>query len=90
MGRFFYKNFRMAMPLFAVGYGGVLPWPSRVPLTFVIGAPIALPKPDAHGVARATDIERTHAEYYVRIERMFEKHKAASGFPNLKLTFKHD
>lgn len=90
MGRFFYKNFRMAMPLFAVGYGGVLPWPSRVPLTFIIGAPIALPKPDARGVARATDIERAHVEYYARIERMFEKHKAASGFPNLKLTFKHD
>jgi 2-acylglycerol O-acyltransferase 2 len=90
MGRFFYKKFRMAMPLFAVGYGGVLPLPSRVPLTFVIGAPLTLPKPDAHGVARASDIERAHAEYYARVRRMFEKHKAASGFPNLKLTLKHD
>jgi len=89
-GRFFYKKFRMSVPLFAVGYGGVLPLPARVPLTFVIGKPVSLPEPDENGAARPEDIERVHKAYYSSIETMFEKHKAASGFPNLRLKFKHD
>lgn len=87
-GRYFYSRFRLAMPLFAVGYLGFLPIPARVPLTFVIGAPMSVPEPDARGEARESDVLKTHRAYYDEIARLFHEHREESGFTNLRLEIK--
>lgn len=87
-GRYFYSRFRLAMPLFAVGYLGFLPIPARVPLTFVIGAPMSVPEPDARGEARESDVSKTHRAYYDEIARLFHEHREESGFANLRLEIK--
>jgi len=87
-GRYFYSRFRLAMPLFAVGYLGFLPIPARVPLTFVIGAPMSVPEPDARGEARESDVLNAHRAYYDEIARLFHEHREESGFPNLRLEIK--
>ena len=87
-GRYFYSRFRLAMPLFAVGYLGFLPIPARVPLTFVIGAPMSVPEPDARGEARESDVLKTHRAYYDEIARLFHEHREESGFANLRLEIK--
>ncbi|ABO99076.1 predicted protein [Ostreococcus lucimarinus CCE9901] len=89
-GRYLYRRFRVATPLLAVGYLGILPIPARVPLTFVVGDPMSLPEPDDAGRARESDVEIAHAAYYREVARLFAKHKGASGFPNLNLKLLHE
>jgi len=88
-GSYVYNKFRVALPLLAVGFLG-LPIPRRVPITFIIGDPIAVADPDDDGAARASDVDAAHAAYYAEVERLFHAHKADAGFPNLRLIMKHD
>ena len=88
-GSYVYNKFRVALPLLAVGFLG-LPIPRRVPITFIIGDPVAVADPDKDGAARASDVDAAHAAYYAEVERLFHAHKADAGFPNLRLIMKHD
>ncbi len=88
-GSYVYNKFRVALPLLAVGFLG-LPIPRRVPITFIIGDPVAIADPDEDGAARASDVDAAHAAYYAEVERLFHAHKADAGFPNLRLIMKHD
>jgi 2-acylglycerol O-acyltransferase 2 len=78
------------MPFLAVGWKGCLPLPAPLPLSFVVGEPLAVPPPGPDGVAMEADVHRVCDEYYARIEDLFERYKSSSGFPHLRLALKHD
>lgn len=88
--RWTYKRLGFPMPFLAVGWKGCLPLPAPLPLSFVVGEPLAVPPPGPDGVAMEADVHRVCDEYYARIEDLFERYKSSSGFPHLRLALKHD
>ena len=88
--RWTYKRLGFPMPFLAVGFKGILPLPAPLPLSFIVGEPLAVPGPGPEGFALEADVNRVHEEYYARIGELFESYKASSGYPNLKLVLMHD
>jgi 2-acylglycerol O-acyltransferase 2 len=78
------------MPFLAVGFKGFLPLPAPLPLSFIVGEPVNVPLPGEDGQALQADVDRVCAEYYERIQDLFERYKASSGFAHLRLVLKHD
>jgi 2-acylglycerol O-acyltransferase 2 len=88
--RWTYKRLGFPMPFLAVGWKGCLPLPAPLPLSFVVGEPLAVPRPGPDGAAMEADVQRVCDEYYARIADLFERYKSSSGFPHLRLALKHD
>ena len=88
--RWTYKRLGFPMPFLPGGFKGYLPFPAPLPLSFVVGEPFKVPKPGPEGTALDEDVEHTCDEYYRRIQDLFERYKASSGFPHLRLVLKHD
>jgi 2-acylglycerol O-acyltransferase 2 len=84
------KRLGFPMPFLAVGFKGILPLPVPLPLSFIVGEPLAVPVPGPEGFALEADVNRVHQQYYARVEELFERYKASSGFANLTLALKHD
>jgi 2-acylglycerol O-acyltransferase 2 len=78
------------MPFLPAGYKGFLPLPAPLPLSFVVGQPVEVPPPGPDGVAAEEDVARVCVEYYAKVEELFHRYKASSGFPHLELVLKHD
>lgn len=73
------KKFGVAIP-FLSGQYGLMPY--RVPITMVFGAPVKVPhitKPTAE------ELDAAHRVYCDALMGLFEKHKAAMGYPDAKL-----
>jgi 2-acylglycerol O-acyltransferase 2 len=88
--RWTYKRLGFPMPFLAVGFKGFLPLPAPLPLSFVVGEPIEVPPPGEDGRASDVQVSAVCAEYYGRIEDLFNRYKESSGFPHLRLVLKHD
>jgi hypothetical protein len=88
--RWTYKRFGFPMPFLPGGFKGFLPLPAPLPLSFVVGAPVSVPPPGPDGRAVEADVERTCEVYYQKIEDLFTRYKASSGFSHLRLVLKHD
>lgn len=88
--RWTYKRLGFPMPFLAVGFKGFLPLPAPLPLSFIVGEPVNVPPPGEDGQALQADVDRVCAEYYERIQDLFERYKASSGFAHLRLVLKHD
>jgi len=88
--RWTYKRLGFPFPFLPGGFKGFLPLPAPMPLSFVVGEPLAVPPPGADGRAAEEDVVRLCAEYYRRIEDLFHRYKHSSGFPHLRLVLKHD
>jgi len=84
------KRLGFPMPFLAVGWKGCLPLPAPLPLSFVVGEPLAVPLPGPDGIALEVDVNQVCDEYYARITVLFERYKSSSGFPQLRLALKHD
>jgi 2-acylglycerol O-acyltransferase 2 len=88
--RWTYKRFGFPMPFLPGGWKGFLPLPAPLPLSFVVGGPVAVPPPGPDGRAAEADVEAVSRLYYRQIEGLFARYKASSGFPHLTLVLKHD
>jgi len=84
------KRLGFPMPFLPAGYKGFLPLPAPLPLSFVVGQPVEVPPPSPDGVAAEEDVARVCVEYYAKVEELFHRYKASSGFPHLELVLKHD
>jgi hypothetical protein len=60
-----------------------LPIPRRLPLTLIVGQGIAVP---VNPEPKPTDVEELRQRYYTQLSHLFEKHKAAAGYPSSTLT----
>ena len=88
--RWTYKRFGFPMPFLPGGFKGFLPLPAPLPLSFVVGEPLAMPLPGPDGQAVEADVDKVSELYYRRIENLFTRYKAESGYAHLRLVLKHD
>lgn len=77
------RKFRMGITLFW-GYFG-LPIPYAPKVTMVIGDPIPVPKVPDDDEKKSKAIDLLHATFLKEMEALFEKYKAAAGYPDAKL-----
>jgi hypothetical protein len=89
--KFISKRFQVALPLW---WGRFLtPLPRNVQLTNAYGAPVPLPSDyqlNERGEAPSAVVDAYHAAYIAALEALFEKHKAAAGYPPERLLRVHE
>lgn len=71
-------------PALAWGYFGT-PVPKRVPVTIVVGAPLEMPKVPKGQEPSAELVGQQLDRFISELKTLFEKHKAAAGYPDSKL-----
>lgn len=78
------RALRIGVTIFWGRFGLPIPYSPKV--TMVIGDPIPLPAIDGEkGVDGAIDL--LHAEFMVKMQALFDKYKAAAGYPDAVLHF---
>lgn len=79
------RKFRAGMTVFWGQFGlPFLPFTPKV--TFAIGDPLPVEKWTGEGPVPEEKIEELHAMYMTALTSMFDKYKAAAGYPTAKLT----
>lgn len=80
--KFISKRFQVALPLWWGRW--FTPTPRNVRLTNAYGKPVPLPADlqlNERGEAPSAVVDAYHAAYIAALQELFEKHKAAAGYP---------
>ena len=79
------RRFKVSIPIFWGVCGTPMPHPVR--LTLAIGNPIKVPSPPSPGAEPDPElVTQIHAQYMAELKALFERHKAAAGYPDRTLT----
>ncbi|CAK0784954.1 hypothetical protein CVIRNUC_008159 [Coccomyxa viridis] len=85
-----YKKLGFPVPYLVVGRWGMTPFPSKAPLRFIVGAPIAVPSNPVGEQPREADVSAIHKQFYDALEALWHKHQPSyPDYSDVKLVM-HD
>ena len=83
--RWTYKMFGFPLPYLIGGRMGILPFPSREGLTFVIGKPLPLPSIAIPGNPTEEEVLQYHHSFYLEAKRLWNVHrKSFEGYEDIE------